>query len=51
MTGNGRCNVTQESDEMAELSKNYNNGKFLISALNAFSPGDMLGFLQSLFCR
>jgi predicted Rossmann fold flavoprotein len=47
MTGNGRCNVTQESDDMLELAKAYKNGRFLLSAFNMFGPSRMMGFLKS----
>lgn len=46
MTGNGRCNVTQESDNMVELAKNYTNGRFLMSALNVFGPHQIREFLD-----
>ncbi|HEX8974610.1 MAG TPA: NAD(P)/FAD-dependent oxidoreductase [Patescibacteria group bacterium] len=53
MTGNGRCNVTQDADNMVEFSKAYKNGlpegrgqgRFLLSAFNAFAPSDMRAFL------
>lgn len=45
MSGNGRCNVTQDSDSMVELSKVYKNGRFLLSAFNAFRPANMREFL------
>lgn len=46
MSGNGRCNITQDADDLVELSKKYKNGRFLLSAFNAFSPMDMRLFLR-----
>lgn len=46
MSGNGRCNITQDADDLVELSKKYKNGRFLLSAFNAFSPSDMRVFLR-----
>lgn len=48
MSGNGRCNITQDADDLVELSKKYKNGRFLLSAFNAFPPAEMRIFLQSL---
>jgi predicted Rossmann fold flavoprotein len=47
MTGNGRCNITQEVDSVVELSRIYKNGRFLLSSLTAFEPNRMRGFLRS----
>lgn len=46
MTGNGRCNVTQDAENMVELAKNYRNGRFLLSAFNAFGPTQLRTFLE-----
>jgi predicted Rossmann fold flavoprotein len=46
MSGNGRCNLTQAADNMLELVKKYKNGRFLLSAFNAFSPASMQDFLR-----
>lgn len=46
MAGGGRCNVTQDESDMVELSRVYGrNGKFLLSALNAFKPNNIRQFL------
>lgn len=45
LTGSGRCNVTNNSD-LHSLIENFNrNGKFLYSALSAFSPADTIQLL------
>lgn len=46
MSGNGRCNVTQDESNMLELSKSYKNGRFLLPAFNAFRPGNLREFLE-----
>jgi hypothetical protein len=44
MAGNGRCNITQDEDNVVELSNLYKNGRFLLSALSAFRPGNVQEF-------
>ena len=45
MAGNGRCNITQDEENLVELSEKYGrNGRFLLSALNAFRPGSVQEF-------
>ncbi len=45
MTGNGRCNMTQDQDDVAKLAQKYGKkGKFLMSALSAFRPGAVREF-------
>lgn len=44
MAGNGRCNLTQDQDDLVELSNVYKNGRFLISALSAFRPNAVRKF-------
>ncbi|MDD5463838.1 MAG: NAD(P)/FAD-dependent oxidoreductase [Candidatus Moranbacteria bacterium] len=44
MAGNGRCNLTQDQDNVVELSNLYKNGRFLLSAFNAFRPGSVQEF-------
>lgn len=46
MTGNGRCNVTQDADNMREFSKVFKNGKFLLSAFGVFGPRNARAFLK-----
>lgn len=45
LTGNGRCNVTNLCNPQEFLNNVCCNQKFLISAINLFSPFDMLNFL------
>ena len=47
MTGNGRCNITQDEDNVVELSNLYKNGRFLLSALSAFRPGSVQEFFAN----
>jgi hypothetical protein len=45
MTGNGRCNMTQDEDDVAKLAQKYGRkGKFLLSSLTAFRPGAVREF-------
>lgn len=45
MTGNGRCNLTQDETNIAELVKKYGkNGRFLFSALSSFGPQRLRDF-------
>ena len=44
MTGNGRCNVTHAGDVSEYIQKYFDNGRFLYSALAAFSPNDLTSF-------
>ena len=48
ITGKGRCNVTNNSDVNTVLENVPNNGRFLYSALNAFSPSDTIAFFEEL---
>lgn len=45
LTGSGRCNVTNNSDLQALIDNFNRNGKFLYSALSAFSPADTIQLL------
>lgn len=46
MAGGGRCNVTQDENNIVELSQKYGrNGRFLLSALDAFRPSKFREFL------
>ncbi|MBR3722316.1 MAG: NAD(P)/FAD-dependent oxidoreductase [Selenomonadaceae bacterium] len=48
ITGKGRCNVTNDSPN-GEIIKNIKgNGKFLYSAVNSFSPKDVMNFVENL---
>lgn len=49
LTGNGRCNVTQNQANIRELIKSYGkNGPFLFSCFTAFSPQEVMEFFQNL---
>lgn len=49
MTGNGRCNLTQNESNIPELVKKYGkNGRFLFSALSIFGPQELMDFFVSL---
>ena len=47
ITGKGRCNVTNNCDIDVFLKNIVSNPKFMMSALHAFSPADLMGFLES----
>lgn len=44
MAGGGRCNLTQDEENMVELSNVYKNGRFLLAALNVFRPAQVCKF-------
>jgi predicted Rossmann fold flavoprotein len=41
MAGNGRCNITQDENNIVELSNRYKNGRFLLSAFGVFRPDNV----------
>ena len=47
ITGNGRCNVTNSSEIRTYPDHFFGNGKFLYKSLNAFSPRDLMDFMES----
>lgn len=47
ITGKGRCNVTNNCDGRDFISSVPTNGRFLYSALSAFSPQDTMAFFES----
>ena len=47
ITGNGRCNVTNLKSNAEFLENVLHNANFLHSALNMFSPYDMIDFLNN----
>lgn len=48
MSGGGRCNVTQDEDNIVELSQKYGRGgRFLLSAFGSFRPANLREFLAS----
>lgn len=48
ITGKGRCNVTNCCDAAQVIQNTKRNGKFLYSALAAFSPRDTMELIESL---
>ncbi|MBR0415252.1 MAG: NAD(P)/FAD-dependent oxidoreductase [Clostridia bacterium] len=49
ITGKGRCNVTNNCPDIAELIKNVpTNGRFLYSAFSAFMPQDTMALFENL---
>lgn len=46
MAGNGRCNITQDENNIVELSNLYKNGRFLLSAFSAFRPANVREFFD-----
>ena len=50
ITGKGRCNLTNSCDTDAFLSQVPRNPRFLYSALDHFSPSDMMALMESLGC-
>ena len=47
MAGNGRCNITQDENNIVELSNLYKNGRFLLSSFNAFRPANVREFFAN----
>lgn len=50
ITGKGRCNVTNNCDERTVIANTPTNGRFLYSALSAFSPNDTISFFEENGC-
>lgn len=46
ITGKGRCNITNNCDMEGLMSNIPVNGRFMYSAFSAFSPQDMMAFLE-----
>jgi predicted Rossmann fold flavoprotein len=46
ITGNGRCNVTNDTDVRGLIANVSNNGRFLYSAFNAFTSQDTIRLLE-----
>lgn len=46
ITGKGRCNVTNDCDQEEFLANVATNPKFLLSAIYAFSPADLMDLLE-----
>ncbi len=50
ITGKGRCNVTNDCSAREVLENVPRNDRFLFSATEAFSPGDIKAFFESHGC-
>ena len=50
ITGKGRCNVTNNCSVQDVLQNIPRNGRFLYSALNAFSPEEVMAFFERSGC-
>jgi len=48
ITGKGRCNLTNDTDPFSFLENVVSNSKFLMSAINAFSPEKTMIFFEQL---
>lgn len=48
ITGKGRCNLTNNCSVNEVISNIPNNGRFLFSALNAFTPDDTMLFFERI---
>ena len=48
ITGKGRCNVTNACEKEVFLENVVNGRKFMMSAINQFSPSDTQNFFESL---
>ncbi|MDR3217089.1 MAG: NAD(P)/FAD-dependent oxidoreductase [Clostridiaceae bacterium] len=48
ITGKGRCNVTNLCGVPEFLRSVYGNSKFLLSAINSFTPADTVAFFEGL---
>ena len=46
ITGKGRCNFTNNCDSTTFFQNVVTNPKFLYSAINSFSPRDMIAFME-----
>ena len=47
ITGKGRCNLTNDSEPRKVIENIPGNGRFLYSAVNSFTPRDMMEFIES----
>ena len=50
ITGKGRCNVTNQCSVQDVLNNIPRNGRFLYSAMNAFTPEDVIAYFESHGC-
>ena len=50
ITGKGRCNVTNNCSSEEVIRNIPRNGRFLYSALDCFTPTDIMDFLEEQGC-
>ena len=48
ITGKGRCNLTNNTDQAGIINNIVSNPKFLFSALNYFSPQDTINLVEEM---
>ena len=48
ITGKGRCNLTNDTDTFSFLDNVVSNSKFLLSAINVFSPEKTMAYFESI---
>ena len=51
ITGKGRCNVTNNCTPQEVLNNIPRNGRFLYSAINAYTPEDVISYFESRGCQ
>ena len=51
ITGKGRCNVTNDCTSAEVLQNIPRNGRFLYSALENFSPAQIMAFFEDHGCK
>ena len=51
ITGKGRCNVTNACSPEEVQRNTPRNGRFLFSALNGFTPDQVVDFFRSAGCQ
>ena len=51
ITGKGRCNVTNNCVAQDVLNNVPRNGRFLYSAVNAYTPDDVIAYFESRGCH
>lgn len=51
ISGKGRCNITNDCTPIEFLDNVINNPKFLLGAINRFTPSDTMSFCRSMGCE
>lgn len=51
ISGKGRCNITNDCTPIEFLENVINNPKFLLGAINRFTPSDTMAFCRSMGCE